>query len=137
MRTRSLFVVLVGAVCAAALALPGVAAAGFGPLGSFSGFGAGAGQSEATGGLTGRPDGKIYQADYGENRVNVFSAQGTFLFAFGAEVNPAGGDVCTAQTGCQNGLATSGAGGLNNPEDVALDAFGHIFVADTNNSRIG
>lgn len=137
MHARKLSVLLVGAICAAALALPGGASAAFVPLGSFAGFGEGNGQFEDSGGLAVGPDGRIYQADFGANRVNVYSAQGTFLFMFGAGVYELGGNVCTADVQCRAGFASAGAGGLDSPEDVAIDELGHILVADTDNNRIG
>jgi len=134
MRARNLTVLLVGAICAAALALPGVAAAGFGPTGSFASYGEDAGQFANTGGLAVGPDGRIYQADYGAHRINVFSAQGAFLFTFGANVSELTGSICTVN--CRAGTASEGAGGLNHPEDVAIDELGRILVADFDNNRI-
>lgn len=135
MRVRKLSVLVVGAICAAALALPGVASAAFGPLGSFAGFGEEAGQFEDSGGLAVGPDGRIYQADYGGNRVNVFAADGAFLFAFGSNVSELG-SVCTLEIPCRKGFEGSGAGALDSPEDVAVDKLGRVFVADTDNNRI-
>lgn len=137
MRARRLSVLLVGAICAAALALPGVAAAAFVPLGSFAGFGEDGGQFEDSGGLAVGPDGRIYQADFGANRVNVYSAQGTFLFTFGFAVSELSGNVCMAGTQCRAAIASAAASGLDNPEDVAIDQLGRILVADTDNNRIG
>ena len=52
----------------------------------------------------------------GSDRVQVFSAAGGFIAAFGS-----GG---------------SGAGQLSRPEGVSVNSAGAIFVADTGNKRV-
>jgi tripartite motif-containing protein 71 len=49
------------------------------------------------------PAGQLIVADTGNNRIDVFAADGSFLRAFGKEVNAGGGesDVCTTE--CQLG----------------------------------
>ncbi len=92
------------------LALPGTAAA-FGPLASFGEFGGGAGQLDAPKQMAVAPDGDVYVADSGNDRVSVFAGDGTFLRTFGG-------------------------GLLSEPKDVALDAEGRAFVADTGDDRV-
>lgn len=137
MLARRLSVLVLGILGAVLLALPGVAAAAFAPLGSFASFGNGAGQFTSTGGLAIAADGSIYQAGYGENRIAVYSAQGEFQFAFGEVVNATDGtDVCTTASGCLAGNESGNAGGLDQPEDVAFDADGNVYVADYGNDRV-
>lgn len=135
MRAGRLSVFALGILSAAALSLPAAAAA-FGPIASFGSFGLGAGQWEDGGGLATAADGAVYQADFGEGRVNVFSPEGGFLFAFGRGVNPAGGDVCTAASGCQPGTQSGAAGALDGPEGIALDAAGNVYVAESAGDRV-
>jgi DNA-binding beta-propeller fold protein YncE len=92
------------------LVLPG-SALGFGPLSSFGEFGNGAGQLDAPAQIAVAPDGDLYVADSGNDRISVFAGDGTFLRTFGG-------------------------GLLSEPKDVALDAEGRAFVADTGNDRI-
>jgi NHL repeat len=95
--------------------------------------GSGAGQcSEPRGVATDSETGHVYIADRGNRRVDVFEANGTFLFAFGKNVNSGAGnpDVCT--TSCRAGTIDSGgtvdsggtgsgAGELSSPTGVAVD----------------
>ncbi len=135
MRAGRLSVFVLGMLGAAALSLPASAAA-FGPIAAFGSFGPGAGQWEDSGGLVTAADGSAYQADFGEGRVNVFSPEGVFQFAFGKGVDPAGGDVCTASGGCQPGVGNGSAGSLQGPEGIAIDAAGNVYVAESGGDRV-
>jgi DNA-binding beta-propeller fold protein YncE len=136
-RVRSVLrAVLVAAAAIAALAFPG-SAFGFGPLSSFGVFGDGvAGGIEQPRGVAVAADGTSYVADYDNYRVDVFAADGSFLRAFGKNVNPSGGNVCTAATGCQEGLDDESAGAIDRPWGVAIGPEGNVFVADRENNRI-
>ncbi len=79
-------------------------------------------------------DGSAYVSDVGNFRIDVFSPDGAFVRAFGKDVNPGGGDVCT--TSCQEGLDGEGAGAMNEPQGVAFGFEGNLFVADKKNNRI-
>jgi DNA-binding beta-propeller fold protein YncE len=107
----------------------------FGPLSSFGTFGAGAaGEIEGMRGIAIGADGSAYVSDVGNFRIDVFAPDGTFVRAFGKDVNPAGGDVCT--TSCQEGLDGEGAGAMNEPQGLAFGPEGNLFVADKKNNRI-
>ncbi|HNT75322.1 MAG TPA: TIGR03663 family protein [Anaerolineae bacterium] len=62
------------------------------------------------------PEGAIYVADTGNQRVQVFDAEGRFLTEFGG--------------------AGDALGRLNEPTGLAVDAGGQVFVADTWNQRV-
>lgn len=98
---------------------------------SFCPPGAGAGQcSNPRGVATDFQTGRLFVADRGNDRINVFQASNqNFLFAFGWDVIPAGApgdtgtgfEICTAITGCQAGSGGSGAGQLLRPTGIAVD----------------
>ncbi len=66
------------------------------------------------------PDGNIWVADTGNNRVQKFTPTGTFLMSLG-------------RTDCSSG---SDPGEFYGPADVAVDQFGVVYVADTYNNRV-
>ena len=79
--------------------------------------------------------GAAYVADAGNHRVDQFSAAGTFIRAFGADVGGPGVDVCTS--GCQAGTAgvEPEPGELANPKFIEVDnstgpSAGDVYVAD-------
>lgn len=99
--------------------------------------GAAAGQLQAPTGVAVRAN-EVYVADNLNFRISVFTTGGTFLRAFGMDVDPGGAsgfEVCTSS--CQAG--TSGAGGAGsvwNPYDAEFDAAGNLYVIENANSRI-
>ncbi len=70
--------------------------------------------------------GRIYVADSGNNRVQIFNADGSFLRQFGS--------TCKLDTkeGCQG----DGRGQFNEPWGIAVDKEGNVYVSDTWNHRI-
>ncbi len=106
--------------------------------------GAGAGQcSNPQGVATDSETGRIFLADRNNNRIDVFEANGTFLFAFGwgvADGTTAALQKCTAT--CFKGIAGSGDGQFNLPRRVAVDnapasASRHdVYVLDSENHRV-
>ncbi|MGC1853137.1 MAG: NHL repeat-containing protein [Solirubrobacterales bacterium] len=117
------------------LAFPGSALA-FGPLSSFGTFGSGAGQLDSPQGVAVGPDGTVYVADIENHRVTGFEADGSFLQAMGSDVDPGGGDICTALSGCKAGVAGSSPRALTVPIGVAFGPEGRLFVSDANNNRV-
>jgi DNA-binding beta-propeller fold protein YncE len=78
--------------------------------------------------------GDVYVADTGNHRVSEFTATGTFIRAFGADVGGAGVDVCTAT--CVAGTSGSAPGQLGTPTFIAVDnsagpSHGDVYVADS------
>jgi DNA-binding beta-propeller fold protein YncE len=117
------------------LAFPGLASA-IVPLSSFGASGSGPGQFQLAGNLDVAPNGSLYVPDLTLNRVSVFSPSGEFRFAFGKDVNPAGGDVCTAATGCRAGVASAAAGALAIARALAVGPEGDVYVASQANQRV-
>jgi uncharacterized protein (TIGR03663 family) len=70
--------------------------------------------------------GQIYVADSGNNRIQVFGPDGTFLRQWG--------NTCKLDTGesCQG----DGRGQFNEPWGIAVDGDGNVYVSDTWNHRI-
>jgi sugar lactone lactonase YvrE len=84
--------------------------------------------------------GNVFVADSRNNRISVFSTDGTFIRAFGMAVNSDQNsttpDVCTTSTGCGKGSATGGIGALSSPAGIGIDSAGLVYVADTGNYRV-
>jgi phosphotransferase system HPr-like phosphotransfer protein len=81
--------------------------------------------------------GNVYVADAGNNRIQKFDSSGTWISAWGKNVN--GGSVygvCMTAPSCSMGTAGGFAGEMDSPEAIAADASGHVYVADTNNYRV-
>jgi DNA-binding beta-propeller fold protein YncE len=136
-------------LCAGALilALCLVLPAGASADTSFCAPGSSAGQcNEQSGVASDFESGRLYVADSGNNRIDVFEANGEFLFAFGWRVNAAAPEeklqTCNAVTGCLAGTAGLGAGQLKGPRRVAVDndaaspSHHDVYVFDSGNRRI-
>jgi hypothetical protein len=79
-------------------------------------------------------NGNVFVTDYGNRRVDVFSATGMFEGAFGWNVKATGGaeelQFCTAASGCKAGSEGSGAGQFARYSNTT--AFGGIAVSPVN-----
>jgi len=91
---------------------------------SFGGPGTGDGQfgkdsktGDCVGGLAIDPAGRVFVADRYNNRIQVFSCQGQFLYSF----NQLGG--------CSNGQ-------FDSPSFIAISQGGHLYISDSGNSRV-
>lgn len=90
--------------------------------------------------------GDVYVSDRGNNRVNVYAGDGTFLRSFGFDVDattPATGyEVCPATDVCKAGLSGSGLGQIDAATGIVVSqpdddpASGTVFLADSANHRI-
>jgi outer membrane autotransporter protein len=125
--------------------------------------GSGNGQFSGPTGIAANAAGQIYVADLGNDRIQIFDGNNTFLSTFGSTGNgngqfsaPVGITISTAgnlyvtdrgnnriQIFDPNNtfLSTFGSFGTGNgqffsPEDVTTNAAGQVYVADTGNDRI-
>jgi sugar lactone lactonase YvrE len=77
------------------------------------------------------PSGDIAVLNAAFHRVDVFSPQGEFRFAFGGGVNPAGGDTCTLITSCVAGRAGVGAGEIGpGANSIAVTPSGSFLISN-------
>jgi DNA-binding beta-propeller fold protein YncE len=82
------------------------------------------------------PNGRVYVSERGNNRVSVFSAVGVFQFAFGKDVKPGGGRLCTVVTGCQGGpTGEADSGALATPAGLTVDST-RVYVGEIESNRV-
>jgi DNA-binding beta-propeller fold protein YncE len=87
-----------------------------GPGGPWGGLGSMPGELNNPSGIAFDPQGNVYVADTGNNRIQEFTNRGTYLNQW---THPGPGTASFAS-----------------PSDVGVDAHGHVYVADTGNNRI-
>jgi DNA-binding beta-propeller fold protein YncE len=107
--------------------------------------GEGAGQTQEPQGVAvDYETGRLYVADTGNNRVDVFDKNGTFEMAFGWGVANGANklETCTTTTGCQAGVVGHEEGEFNRPTEIAVDnsptssSRHDVYVVDRGNARI-
>jgi hypothetical protein len=103
--------------------------------------GAGAGQVQEPRGIAVDPaEDRLYVADMGNNRVDVFEASsGEFVRAFGWGVADGASALQTCTTICLMGLSGSGAGqfGVDSLRSIAVDVASHsVYALDKANFRV-
>ena len=99
--------------------------------------GGGVGQfSEPVGVAINQSTGNVYVGDQYNERVDELNEKGEFVSAFGFGVSNGEEKLEVCTTSCRAGIAGGGAGQLNEPNGVALDAKGDVWVADYENSRM-
>jgi hypothetical protein len=99
-----------------------------------------AGEFASPDGIAAAANGDLYVADFSNNRVSQFTANGDFIRAWGRDVLPPDGgtahEICTADPpGCQAGDVGSGLGDLTSPNGVAVRG-GDVYVSETNGHRV-
>jgi len=80
--------------------------------------------------------GNVYVADSSNHRIQKLDSSGTFLRTWGWGVQDGSSAFQVCITGCQAGILGSGDGQFDHPHDLAFDASGNIYVADSGNHRI-
>ena len=85
-------------------------------VGVFGGLGSGNGQFNSPRGVAVAPDGTVWVADAGNDRIQQFTAEGEFIRVIGR--------------------SGSAPGQFDSPEGISVDADGTIHVADSGNDRI-
>ena len=98
--------------------------------------GAGAGELDDPTDVATDSSGDVYVADSGNQRIDEFSAGGSFIRAYGWGVVDGASKFETCTSTCQAGIPGGGAGQLYAPEGVATDSSGDVYVADLSNERI-
>jgi NHL repeat-containing protein len=78
--------------------------------------------------------GRVQVTDPGENRVDTFTSEGVFVRAFGADVGPAGADVCSGE--CFDGSELGGVASFREPTALDSDGAGNLLVADAELNRL-
>ena len=76
----------------------------------------------------------IFVADRGNNRIEKFSSNGTFITQFGSSCELPDGPGCKDPDG--NGPMQKGDGQFYLPSGVAVDSADNLYVVDTGNHRI-
>ncbi|HJT49034.1 MAG TPA: Ig-like domain-containing protein [Nitrososphaeraceae archaeon] len=79
--------------------------------------------------------GDVYVTDVSNNRIQVFSDNGTFIRAWGSYCDLNTGKKCTDPDG-PSGPLSLGDGQFNYPQGIAIDSKGNVYVADSGNNRI-
>ena len=159
--TRLALVIVAG--LAALLIAAGPATASYQFQTAWGSSGSAAGQFNAPGLISVGPDGSVYVADTGNNRVQRFDANGAFLTSWGGTGAAAGqfqspaavavgpdGSVYVSDSAnnrmqrfdangtfiSQWGTPGAGAGQFSNPQGVAVGPDGSVYVADAGNARV-
>jgi hypothetical protein len=100
--------------------------------------GAGAGQMVSVEGIAAAPQlpGHVYVADGRNERIDELTAWGGFVKAWGWGVRNGEAKLQSCTTECRQGLKGAGSGQLNNPEAVAVDSEGNVYVLEAENHRV-
>jgi hypothetical protein len=137
-RARASFIlVLVAALAVAAIALSSAAVAGQLPVLRFGAPGSGAGQLKSPGGVAvDQTSGDVYVADTGNNRIDEFSAEGSFVRAWGWGVEDGSNELQTCVASCEFGLPGKGAGEFNGVVGVAVGPTGDVYTVNRRDGRV-
>ncbi|MFL6112440.1 MAG: hypothetical protein ACJ786_13950 [Catenulispora sp.] len=84
--------------------------------------------------------GDVYVADSANNRIQKFDAEGVPIRAWGKDVISGGStgfEICRAGLDvCKTGTAGPLQGEMSQPNGVAVDGAGRVYVSDSNNNRV-
>ena len=80
---------------------------------------------------------EVYVVEENNNRIQRFDPGGTFITAWGNDVDTVGNpNICTVDTDCVAASPGALGGEMDGPNGVATDFHGNAYVADTGNQRI-
>jgi hypothetical protein len=133
--------------CLAAMlfsAAPALALKGYEPAtpGSFGAPGSGADQLEGPEGVAvNDTTGDVYVADTGNDRIDEFEPDGTFVRAWGWGVATGGAKLETCTATCQKGISGSSPGEFVTPTFIAVDnsagpSAGDVYVSDRGDNTV-
>ncbi len=74
--------------------------------------------------------GNVDVADFDNGRVQQFSSTGAFVEMWGWGVADGKSQFETCTSGCRGGVNGSGSGGLWDPDGMAIDSSGNVYVAN-------
>jgi hypothetical protein len=134
----TLLIALVAALSLASVLLSGAAAASQMGITYIGSPGYGAGQLQNPGGIAVSPStGDLYVADTGGNRIDEFTATGSFVRAWGWGVVDGSPEAQVCVTECEQGLHGKGAGEMNEVLGVAVDpTTGDVLTINGRDGRV-
>ena len=97
------------------------------------------GELNSPAGVATGSSGVVYVAEFNGQRISRFDSLGNFQRAWGKDVVGGGGtgfEICTVAADCQTGTGGGLGGEFSNPNGVAADALGNVYVADMFNHRV-
>jgi hypothetical protein len=97
--------------------------------------GGGAGELQSADGIAAAANGDLYVAEFSDNRISQFTANGDFVRVWGWGVATGANNFETCTSGCQAGIFGSGLGQLSSPNSVAVGG-GEVYVTETSGNRV-
>lgn len=90
------------------------------------------------------PSSNVYVPDPGNQRVQEFTPNGSFVRAWGWDVIQTGGsgdtgtafEICSVAAQCKAGVGGSGNGQFASPTAVAVDSAGNVYASDGGSARV-
>jgi RHS repeat-associated protein len=104
---------------------------------AFGSWGAGVNQFETPRGVAINPTTKnIYIGDEDSSRVVELNEKGEFIKAFGFGVSNGEAKLQTCTTSCKIGIAGAAAGQFSEPQGIAIDSTGNLWITDFTDNRV-
>jgi RHS repeat-associated protein len=104
---------------------------------AYGSWGAGVDQFETPRGVAINPTTKnIYIGDEDSSRVVELNEKGEFVKAFGFGVSNGESKLQTCTTSCKTGIAGAAAGQFSEPQGIAIDSSGNLWITDYANNRV-